>query len=140
VSDQIEKKVEKKVEQDTPQFDWVTARSQCSLPNVFRALRFQIEEDVKLRNALRPNNSPYEFSVAENGDEFTVLLEGKDLYTSVTFSLTGHAIAVRGDHQKFEITLSFNDEGECRLNANEKQCELWQVRRMALEDLFFRGY
>jgi hypothetical protein len=36
------------------------------------------EEDVKTRNALRPNNSPYEFSVTENGDEFTVLLEAKD--------------------------------------------------------------
>jgi hypothetical protein len=40
----------------------------------------------------------------------------------------------------FEVTLTLSDEGECRLNVNEKERELWQVRRMALEELLFRGY
>jgi hypothetical protein len=40
-----------KVEKDTSKFDWVTKRSLCSLPNVFKALRLQVEEDVKIRNA-----------------------------------------------------------------------------------------
>jgi hypothetical protein len=50
--------------------DWVTKRSLCSLPNVFRELRIQVEEDVKIRNALRSDHSPYEFSVVANGDGF----------------------------------------------------------------------
>ena len=131
-----------KLEKDTSKFDWVTKRSLCSLPNVFKALRLQVEEDVKTRNALRPNHSPYEFSVAENGEDFTVLLEAKDVHKSVIFSLAGHAILVRGDEGKdmFEVTLTFNDEGECRMNVNKKELELWQVRRMALENLLFRGY
>ena len=45
--------------------DWVKARSLCSLPNIFKTLRIQVEEDVKAHNALRPDNSPYEFSVKE---------------------------------------------------------------------------
>src|ERR1019366_3237833 len=45
-----------KVEKDISKFDWVTERSSCSLPNVFKALRLQTVEDVKTRNALRPNN------------------------------------------------------------------------------------
>ena len=45
--------------------DWVKARSICSLPNIFKTLRIQVEEDVKAHNALRPDNSPYEFSVKE---------------------------------------------------------------------------
>lgn len=122
--------------------DWVTARSLCSLPNVFKELRLQVEEDVKTRNALRPNNSPYEFSVTENGDEFTVLLEAADVRRSVMFSLAEHAISVRDSRgeKMFDVTLTFNDEGECRLNVQEKERELWQVRRMALEELLFRGY
>ena len=127
---------------ETPKFDWVAARSSCSLPNIFKERRLQVEEDVKTRNALRPNNSPYEFSVAVNGDDFSVLLEAKDGHRSVIFSLGEHAILVRGDNgdKMFEVTLTFNDEGECRLNVNEKERDLWQVRRMALEELLFRGY
>jgi hypothetical protein len=51
--------VNDKVEKDKSKFDWVTERSSCSLPNVFKKLRLQTEEDVKTRNVLRPNNSPY---------------------------------------------------------------------------------
>ena len=126
---------------EAPQFDWVNERFQCSLPNVFKTLRLQVEEDVKTRNGLRPSNSPYEFSVTEDSDAFTVLMQAKDVQRSVIFSLAGHAILVRdGDGGKiFEVTLTFNDKGECKLNVNEKERELWQVRRMALEDLMFRA-
>jgi hypothetical protein len=134
--------VSDKAGKDMSKFDWVTKRSLCSLPKVFTQLRLQVEEDVKTRNALRPDNSPYEFSVAETGSEFTVLLEAKDVHRSVIFSLAENAILVRDDkgNQMFEVTLTFNDEGECRLNVNEKERDLWQVRRMALEELLFRGY
>ncbi len=130
------------VEKDTPKFDWVTKRSQCSFPNVFKELRLQVEDDVKTRNALRPNNSPYEFSVAEHGDDFTVLLEAGDFHKSVIFSLAEHAIVVRDDagNTTFEVTLTFNDEGQCRLHVNEKELDSWQVRRMALEELLFRSH
>ena len=140
MDDNVEK-VEK-AENCAPKFDWVTKRSLCSLPNVFKALRLQVEEDVNTRNALRPNNAPYEFSVVENGCELTVSLDGKDVHRSVVFSLASHAISVRDDsgNTMFEVTPTFNDEGECRLNVNEKERELWQVRRMALEGLLFQGY
>jgi hypothetical protein len=132
--------VSDKVEKDMSTFDWVTERSSCSLPNVFKKLRLQVEEDVKARNALRPNNSPYKFSVADTGGDFMVLLEAKDVHKSVTFSLAQRGILVRDDKGKpmFEVTLTFNDEGECKLNVNEQELDFWQVRRMALEDLLFR--
>jgi len=134
--------VNDKVEKDMSKFDWVTERSSCSLPKIFKALRLQVEGDVKTRNALRPNNSPYEFSVAENGGEFRALLESKAVHSSVIFSLGEHAILVRDDtgNQMFEVTLTFNDEGECRLNVNKEERDFWQVRRMALEELLFRHY
>lgn len=122
-------------------FDWVTARSSCSQPKVLKDLRLQVGEDVNTRNALHPNNSSYESSVAENGGNFAVLLTAKDLSRSVIFSLAEHAILVRDDkgNQMLEVTLTFNGKGECRLNVNAEEHDLWQVRRMALEELLFRG-
>jgi hypothetical protein len=122
-------------------FDWVTQRSSCSLPKVFNTLRLQVEEDVKTRNSLRPNYSPYEFSLTEDTTEFSVLLKAKELQKSVTFSLADNAIKVRDDQgaQMFEVTLAFDDTGNCRLNVNAQERDFWQVRRMALEDLMYRG-
>ena len=134
--------MDEKVAKDTPKFDWVTQRSACSLPKIFNDLRVQVEEDVKARNALRPNNSPYEFSVEEKGADFMVLLKTKDARRSVAFNLAEHAIVVRDDQgdPMFEVTVTFNDAGECRLHVNDKERELWQVRRTALENLMFEGY
>ena len=121
------------------QFDWVTERSSCSLPKVFTALRVQVEADVKTRNALRPGNSPYEFSVKEDNGEFAVLLKAQQLQQSVIFSLADHAILVRDDKSNpmFEVTAAFSDRGECRLKVNGEERDSWQVRRMALEELMF---
>ena|SRR5271155_962837 len=126
---------------DAPAFDWITARSSCSLPKVFSTLRSQIEQDVKTRNSLRPNNAPYEFSVGEDTSEITVRLAAKELNRSVTFSLADHAILVRDDQgsRMFEVTLSFDDSRKCRFKINGEEREFWQVRRMALEDLMFHG-
>jgi hypothetical protein len=133
-------RVDDKTGKDMSKFDWVTERSLCSLPKVFKDLRLQVEEDVKTRNALRPDNSPYEFSVAGKGSGFTVLLESKDVHRSVIFCLSDHAILVQDDkgNKMFEVTPTFNDEGECRLKVNAEERDLWQVRRMALEELLFR--
>ena len=130
-----------KRENDKAKFDWVTKRSSCSLPKVFAALRQQVEEDVKIRNGLRPNHAPYEFSLTEDTAAFTVHLRAKEVDRSVTFSLAEHAILVRDNDKNgamFQVTLAFNEHGECTLLANEEEREFWQIRRMALEDLMFR--
>lgn len=130
-----------KVEKTVQTFDWVTERSSCSLPKVFKELSSQVQEDIKVRNGLRPANSPYEFSMTENVGEFTVLFRSEGMGRSVIFTLAEHGILVRDDqgNPMFEVTLTFTDEGKCRLNVNEQERELWQVRRMALEGLFFHG-
>jgi hypothetical protein len=132
--------VSETVETAKSRFDWVARRSACSLPKIYKTLRTDVEEDVKERNALRPENSPYEFSIVEKGNSFSVVLETKDFHRSVTFTLEDHAILVLdpSGNQMFEVTLTFSDEGKCRLKAKEQNRELWQVRRMALEDLLFR--
>ena len=132
---------EKENDKQQPKFDWITQRYACSLPNVFKELRLQIEQDVKTRNSLRPNNAAYEFSIADNDDGFRVVLKAKELEMAVRFVLAEHAIVVRDDKgvEMFEVTLTFNDLGECQLNVNGEPRDYWQVRRMALEELMFHG-
>ena len=124
-----------------PPFDWITERSACTLPKVFAELRRQVEADISTRNSIRPNLAPYEFSLTEDVADFKVILKAKELQQSVKFHLADHAIQVQDDQgkQMFEITLSFDDAGKCRLNVSSQEREFWQVRRMALEDLMFRG-
>jgi hypothetical protein len=124
---------------DSSKFDWVTARSSCSLPNIFKTLRVQIEEDVKTRNGLRPANSPYEFSVAESDGGFAVVLKAKDVQRSVVFTLAEHAISVRDGigSPMFDVTISFDEAGVCKLIVDGEPRDFWQVRRMALEELLF---
>jgi hypothetical protein len=123
-----------------PNFDWVTQRSACSLPAVFKELRSQVEQDVRTRNGLRPDLAPYEFFFADQDSGFRVSLKAKELEMAVTFVLGEHAILVNDDKggTMFEVTLHFNQQGECRLKVGGEEREYWQVRRMALEELMFR--
>ena len=125
-----------------PKFDWVTQRFACTLPAIFKELRSQVEQDVKSRDSLRPNNAPYEFSVSDVDAGFRVVLKAKELEMAVTFILAEHAISVRDDKgvEMFQVTLTFNDRGECKLKVNGEERDFWQVRRMALEELMFRSY
>ena len=80
--------------------------------------------------------------MAENGGNFTVRLEAKEVRRSVILSLAEHVILEREDkgNPMFEVTLTFNDEGECRRNVNEEERDSWQVRRIALEEQLFRDH
>jgi hypothetical protein len=130
-----------KNEKDKTKFDWVTARNACTLPKIFKDLRLHIEQDVKTRNSLRLKNAAYEFALAESENGFKVILKSDALNTAVTFTLADHAILVRDNTgtSMFDITLNFTEKGECKLAVNGEHREMWQVQRMALEDLMFRS-
>jgi hypothetical protein len=133
--------VNSKTERDRSKSDWVTQRFACSLSAVFKNLRLQIEEDVKTRNGLRPENAPYEFFVTDKHDGFVVEVHAGDTSKAVTFRLAPHAILVGDDvgNPMFEIALSFSEQGHCQLIVNSQALEDWQVRRLALENLLFAG-
>jgi hypothetical protein len=40
----------------------------------------------------------------------------------------------------FAVTLTFNDQGECKLSVDSEDRDYWQVRRMALEGLMFHSH
>ena len=119
-------------------FDWVTARAKCSLVEVFEKLRLQVGVDVQTRNKLLSDPRDA-FSVIESEAKpsFSVIVPSNPL-PSITFSLSDERIGVSHKGRLiFEATLTLGDDGECRLKINGKERELWQMRRMALEELFF---
>jgi len=131
-----------KEDADRTNFDWVTARYSCSLTNVFETLKLQIQKDVEIRNKLSPERADYVFKIITKADIFTVFLEGNVTHWGVKFILsskTVKTIEVRDENDKLmiEATVTLNDDGECRLQVNGQERELWQVRKMALEKLFF---
>jgi hypothetical protein len=130
-----------KTQNAAPQFNWVTECSSCTLPKVFYVLRQQVEEDVKTRNSLRPELAPYEFSIVEDINEFKVVLAAAEVRESVIFALGYNTIAIRDDkgHSMLDITATFSEDGKCKLYVDAEPREFWQVRRMALEGLMFRG-
>jgi hypothetical protein len=81
----------------------VNKGSSCAPPKVFKALRLQVGEDLKTRNALRPDNSPYKFSLADNGGAFSALMEVNVVHRSVIFSLAEHAIVVRDEKGRCHV-------------------------------------
>lgn len=133
---------------DKPEnFDWVTARQECSIAVVFEKLRSQVKSDVETREAMRamPMDQHYAFKfVVSNEREFSALVMGHKIHRAVIFSLSmpSQSIKVRDEKDvlMFDATTTINDEGECRLKVKGQERELWQVRKMALESVLFGAY
>jgi hypothetical protein len=124
-------------------FDWVTALSECSLSVVFEELRQQVKGDVDKAQSQRPKQAHYGFRfVSTSTKSFSVLVEGNKIRGTIWFENTGKEISVRGenDFPKLSATVTLNKDRECRIRIDGQEYELWQMRRMALETLFFYDY
>ena len=126
------------------QFDWVSAQAECTAPPRFERLRAGVKEDVEHRNALDlDDGSRFEFS--EDGEAFDVArLEGSRFTDSkiaalVRFERAGRRINVRGEDVDVDFTavLTLDPAGQCRFVVGEALYVEWEIRRMALELLFF---
>jgi hypothetical protein len=59
---------------------------------------------------------------------------------AIDFELENNEIVVRNEERTlFKVRITLNHAGQCRLKTEDDgpELELWQVRRMALEKLFF---
>jgi hypothetical protein len=125
-------------------FDWVSARFKCSVGSIFEQLKLLITQDVELRNKLRikKNEEPW-FKVVGTDRSFSVIAEHAELaiHQTVTFSLNGQDIVVASvDGVIFRATVTLNNNGDCKPQIDGQEYDLWQLRKMALEKLFFKNY
>jgi hypothetical protein len=123
-------------------FNWVAARAECSPIQVAERLRLQIANDLEIRKSLMTpvEQQRYRFSMASEGRRFSVSVDGNDVYRGVRFSLVSDGIVVHNvvnDALLHEARLTLSNDGECRLKVGEKEYDLWQFRKLVLEDIFF---
>ena len=126
------------------EFDWVTERANCSLRKAFTRLQMSAQVDIDTRNQIRQDaNEPGEFKIAAAPNKFTVFREGHGqrgaTLWSVEFTLAEPRLSVVSHDGTVTCygTLTLNNNGECRIKVNDEELEEWQVRRKALETLFF---
>jgi len=121
--------------------NWVAVRAECSAMQMFEKLKLEIESDVLIRNDLRPEDRYYGFKFVPSSGSFTVLRQGNRISSAVAFFLDGGQIVVKKDDILiFAATVTLNDDGECIFKVKGEERSSWQVRKMALEDLFFVGF
>lgn len=117
-------------------FDWVTARAECSLASVFELLKTAVGRDVDTRHAMPATGNGFAFVPEHN--TFLVIHSAPNERHTVKFTLESNAIAVTFDDKPIltgSVTLC--DDGVCRIAVEGQPVAGWQFRRRALERLFF---
>lgn len=127
-------------------FDWVTAQAACTTETMFARLLAGVRHDVERRNALADPADESGFEVREDEDgQFEVVrtigkpAETTDVNAAVTFELAGARINIKGEGVDIDFTAiaGINPSGACRLFVGEAEYAEWEVRKLALEQLFF---
>ena len=117
------------------ELDWVTKRAECSAAQVFMELELDVERDVELINSKRQTPPKIGFSKRET---FFAAYQVENSQSQVRFTLRDGHLEITGiSAEPVMVALTLNDEGRCKLKVEGKELEQWQVRRMALEKLFF---
>ena len=126
------------------EFDWVSAQSACTAEAMFERLRKGAEKDVEIRNRLSgPDDVRYELH--DDGEQFEVSRVAQSgsskpkTVAFVTFTREGRSINVTGDgvDVDFIAIVAVNHEGICHFFVGEIEYADWQIRKLALEHLFF---
>ena len=132
-------------EHASDEFDWVTAQAKCSAAEMFDRLRTRVREDVQRRNGVFNRNDGWKFEFHDDGDAFEASRAvasggaGARVTAAVTFERVGRRIHVHGEEVDVEFTavVTLDVTGLCRFVVGEAVYSDWEIRRMALEQLFF---
>ena len=132
-------------------FDWVTAQAACTPESMFARLLAGVKKDVERRNALAAPDETWRFEVEveveveEDGDRFEVAravtseFSASKVAALVIFEREGSRLHIHGDQVDVDFTavVMLDDTGTCRFVVGEAQYAEWQLRKLALAELFF---
>ena len=122
-------------------FDWVGTQAKCSAALMFDQLRTRVEQDVRRRTGLLDRHDGWKFEFYSEADAFEVsrvIGKGK-VGAVVQFERVGRRIHVQGEDIDVDLTaiVTVDASGVCRFVIGEAMYADWELRRMALELLFF---
>jgi hypothetical protein len=131
-------------DQTPDEFDWVSAQAQCNAASMFERLRAQVREDVQRRDGLLGRTDGWRYECETEDDAFEVsrvtgsLVDPKTSAV-VTFERTGQRIQIHSEDIDVDLTaiVTLDVGGVCRFVVGEAIYSDWEIRRMALELLFF---
>jgi hypothetical protein len=124
-------------------FDWVKARSKCSLGSIFEVLANAVKQDVEsaLQLLKEARDAKTVLTYKRDRAVITVTREKTNIIgppETVVFSLSSSAITIeQSNGTQFLVTPSLNQQGECKMTVDGHELELWQVCQKALGGLFF---
>jgi hypothetical protein len=126
-------------------FNWVGAQAQCSALSMFERLRTRVREDVQRRNALFERSDRWKFEFYEEDGDFEVERHvpsgatGTSVTAVVRFARQGRRVLVQGEDidVEFVAIVTLDVSGQCRFLVGEAMYSDWEIRRLALELLFF---
>ena len=126
--------------------DWVKRRAKCSAEQLFLLLVEVLDADAKDMQALTKDKN-LTFGVARPAPSKAVVSRLRDFGggmkdgDAVVFerTRTGTITATKQPQNQriFEALPWLDEDGECRLRIGTKSFYLWQISRLALEELFF---
>ena len=126
-------------------FAWVKVRHACSIQQMFEELKFAIKQDAEAVSEMLKNDAPpRRFKILERSKFIKVYEENPyaEETPAIMFTLSGKIIQVADGATNtgiFDVTIGLNDDGDCKFMLNGKERDSWQIRRQALEPLFFRA-
>ena len=123
-------------------FDWVSAQAGCSATQMFQRLQDGTRADVERRNSAtfgRTDGWRFEFHEDEEGFEVVRIADSSRDSGFVTFQREGPRITITGDGVDVHMTaiVGINPHGDCRYFIGEGEFLAWEVRKQALDQLFF---
>jgi len=134
-------------DQSSHDFDWVSAQAQCNVRVMFERLRTRVRDDVLKRNGLlgRADGWRFEFDSEDDAFEVARLVGGgpqPNVTGIVTFERSGRRILIHSEDVELDLTVvvALDPEGVCRFVVDEAMYSDWEIRRMALEQLFFEEH
>lgn len=112
---------------------------------MFDRLRAHVKQDVQRRNGQFGRNDGWKFEVYDEDEEFEVSRHvpaggtNTRVTASVRFERAGRRIHVQGEDIDVDFTaiVTLDVAGACRFVVGEAMYADWEIRRMALELLFF---
>lgn len=133
-----------------PDFDWVTARAECTIAGLFALLVSAIQRDVKRMEAIdKTQGVSRRFVVNATETDCRVMRTPgghQPMEAGVVASLASdgrvRVDAIQPNHERrsmFTAAVHLQEDGQCRLAIDDAPLPVWQVSKRALEDLFFGG-
>ena len=121
-------------------FDWVTARAECSPAEQFHKLRDLAEENVDVQNRQLSSERQPVFKCCSGGRGTFTVFRNAPKGRAVVFTASEDGISIADDGNPDPLCharLTLDRKGCCKFLVGEEQLDVWQLLHRALESLLF---